>query len=142
MSVQSQSNNVNEPFLRGGEAYIRDGQVIAQDGARSTDLLSYTVMYKDPATGKWSPYVAANNVPKGIYNGPDIPFADIVAGDVEAVNIYTGGSAKFDVEKIVFDNGTDTLDTVVTAIPTSDTRDVLATYGLFFDDTLEINETY
>ena len=80
-----------------GYTITRDTQTIKANGSRTEDLKCNTVMGYDVATQKWTPFIStavdgtAHHV--GIYAGPDIPFADIVAGDVTGVDIIVGGDA-------------------------------------------------
>lgn len=56
--------------------------------------------------------VDGSEIPESIYMGDDIAAADLVAGDVVDVPlVFTG--MKFDEDKLVFDNGADTLDTLL-----------------------------
>lgn len=67
------------------------------------------------ANGKTVPFdseaVDGSEIPDGIFMGAEILAATLVAGDVlDNPVIYSG--LKFDEDKLIFDNGTDTLDTV------------------------------
>jgi hypothetical protein len=68
------------------------------------------------ANGKTVPFdataVDGTEIPEGIYMGADIPAADLVAGDV-LDNPVVYSAMKFDEAKLVFDNGSDTLATIL-----------------------------
>jgi len=68
------------------------------------------------ANGKFVPFNPAladgSEIIIGIFLGDDIAFADLVAGDVEDAPILING-ARFDGDKLVFDDGVTTLDTVL-----------------------------
>lgn len=109
-----------------------DDAVILQDAGRVAVLAQFTLMGKIAATGKWAPFddpTVVTGVAEhfGIYMGDDIAAADLVAGDVIDVPIVYGGM-KFDEDKLVFDDGVDTLDTVIGAasIAARTVRDALA----------------
>jgi hypothetical protein len=82
-------------------------------------------------------------IPQGIYVGPDIPAADLVAGDVVDNQILVG-AALFDVNQLVIENSK-TLNTVINATGGADNiniktvRDYLADKGLFAEDTTDIS---
>jgi hypothetical protein len=83
------------------------------------------------ANGKYVPFAAdgvdGSEIPLAIYMNDDIDSADIVAGDVEDnPMLFTG--AKFDEDKLVFDDGTTTLETVLSNGKT--VRDTLHDLGL------------
>lgn len=96
-------------FVAGGLTFtITDG---------STDFVAadlFTIAVAE--NGKGVPFdaeaVDGSEIPSGIFMGADITAAALVAGDVvDNAVIYSG--LKFDEAKLVFDNGTDTLDTVM-----------------------------
>lgn len=96
-------------IVAGGLAFtITDG---ATDFA-AADLFTLAIT----ANGKWNPFNPANvdgtEIPLAIFMGEDIATADIVAGDVEDAPMLLTG-AKFDEDKLVFDDGSTTLDTVL-----------------------------
>lgn len=96
-------------FVAGGLIFtVTDG---ATDFA-ATDKFTLAIT----ANGKYVPFdpaaVNGAEIPSGIYMGEDIAAADLVAGDVvDAPIVYTG--MKFDEAKLIFDDGSTTLDTVL-----------------------------
>lgn len=68
------------------------------------------------ANGKLVPFDATaadgTNIPEGIFMGEDITAAALVAGDVVDNPVVFSGM-KFDEDKLVFDNGADTIDTLL-----------------------------
>jgi hypothetical protein len=70
------------------------------------------------ANGKWVPFdpatVDGSEVPQGIYMGADITAAALVAGDV-IDNPITIHGIRFDADKLVFDDGSTTLDTLLSS---------------------------
>ena len=86
MAVQSNSDNSSVPFIRfANPAVIDEEAVLSQDAGRSAVLASKTLMAKIAATQKWEPFTDetatdGTAIPQGIYVGPDIPAADLVAG--------------------------------------------------------------
>jgi hypothetical protein len=70
------------------------------------------------ANGKWIPFdpavVDGGEVPQGIYMGGDIAAADLVAGDVVDNPVMIQG-IRFDADKLVFDDGSTTLDTLLSS---------------------------
>ncbi len=95
-------------FVAGGMTFtITDG---ATDFV-AADLFTIAVA----ANGKGVPFdseaVDGSEIADGIFMGADITAAALVAGDVvDNPVVYSG--LKFDEAKLVFDNGTDTLDTL------------------------------
>ena len=149
MTIQSRSNNSSVPFIR--FAYpgaLEQLAIILQDAGRSAVLAFGTVMAKVAATQKWVPFtdetaVNGSAVPAGIYIGPDIAAADIVAGDVTENQILVG-AAFIDLNQLVIENSK-TLDTVINATGGADNiliqtvRDFLANRGIFAEDTVDIS---
>lgn len=85
------------------------------DGATDfivTDLFTIAIA----ANGKWIPFdpasVDGGEIPLGILMGEDIAAADLVAGDVVDQPIMEHG-IRFDADKLIFDDGSTTLDTVL-----------------------------
>ena len=115
--VQSRADNDSTDFIiRSGPAlYIADATYL-EDGGRSIDLASRTLMAKRASSQKWRSFVneAATNgeaIPAGIYVGPTIPAADIAAGDVKNLEILLFG-AWFDASRLIIENAK-TLETVI-----------------------------
>ena len=150
MSVQASSNNNSVPFIRfANPAVIDEEAVLSQDAGRSAVLASKTLMAKIAATQKWEPFTDetatdGTALPQGIYVGPDIAAADLVAGDVVDNQILVG-AALIDANQLVIENSK-TLDTVINATGGADNiniktvRDYLADKGLFVEDTTDISD--
>lgn len=116
MPVQTSQNNVNKPFILGGESLTRNAD-IAQDAGRTTDLLQFTVMAKNATSGLWVPFndltqTNGESVPRGIYLGDDIEAADLVDGNVEDVPILYA-NALIDENQTVWDDDTLSADSIV-----------------------------
>lgn len=153
MAVQSLGNLQSFPFFLSGNTISRDGETIAQDGARATVLKQFTLMAQIAASRKWVPLtdvtaVDGSNVARGIYVGDDIAAATLVAGDVTNCPIVVGGScATFDSSLLVLENSL-TLNSVVSDDPagadngvvhTRIVADDLARIGLFAESTVDID---
>ena len=135
MFVQSSSSNTTKPFVLGGMAMTKSNCIIKTNGARSTALAPFTVMAKVAATGKIVPLTDVTAVdgtayPCGIYVGPSVTAASIVAGDVPNCPVIVGGSGLIvDSAQLVFENSL-TLSTVSAAsLGTSDSVYDTATIG-------------
>ena len=148
MAVQTRVNNDTTPFILGGQSLIKKG-VIAQNGARTTVLKKYTVLAQVASTGKYTPYVSGTtttgaSVPSAIYMGDDIAAADLVAGDIEDVDILVGGGCLVDKNQVVFDDGTLSNASVVIAIAnafwTLTAEKCLGLFGIYQQDTIDISE--
>ena len=149
MGVQANQDNSSVPFIRfANPAAIDEEGIIFTDAGRATPLLSKTLMAKIAATQKWVPFtdetaVDGSAIPQGIYVGPDVPAADIVAGDVVDSQILIG-AAFIDLNQLVIENSK-TLDTVINATGGADNiniksvKDYLADKGLFAEDTTDIS---
>lgn len=141
MAVQGRVDNNNVPFLLSGNSYVRNG-VISQDGARTVDLLQYTVMAFNAATGQWVPFnqlgqLHGVSIPQGIYLGEDILAADLVAGDIENCEILIGGNVTVDVDQVVWDQDLLNADTEIGILITAEA--ILRTFGIFFESTEAIS---
>lgn len=95
-------------FVAGGLTFtVTDG---ATDFV-AADLFTIAVA----ANGKSVPFdstaVDGSEIPAGIYMGADILAATLVAGDVVDLPVIYSG-LKFDEAKLIFDNGSDTIDTL------------------------------
>lgn len=142
--VQASSSLDNTPLIQGGLAAKKDGGTLLQDAGRSTILARNTLLAKVAASQKWVPFTDetatdGTAIPQGVYLGPDIPAADIVAGDVENIEVLEGLAVQVDQNKIVIENSK-TLTTVIT-VGTTDLRTVedhLAARGIFMQDTVDI----
>ena len=138
MAVQNVLNvNNQSPFLSG--SFKSDGGILAQDTGETIPTARMTVLGQVSASLKLVPLVAAatdgSQFPFAILNQEAIPAADVVAGDVELTNIVKGGDGKINKASIVFHNGTDTLDTIVSG---RTIESYLNDKGLFFKDVVDI----
>jgi hypothetical protein len=109
MALQSRIDNSTVPFIRNGYSFCRHDGIIAQDVARTTPLLSKTVMGKIGNTDFWTPWVNTaaldgSAIPRAIYLGPDIAAADLVDGDVTGALIMVGGCCEVDGSQLVYDD--------------------------------------
>lgn len=145
MSVQVRLDNTNLPLVLFGMAVAVSNGVLLQNAGRSGDLVCGTVMAKVSASGKWVPLtnLAATDggaTAQGVYIGPDIAEADIVAGDVTDLPIIVG-DAGIDVQQLVLENSL-TLDSVFapTTIHSCTVRDQLARRGIFAEETTYISD--
>lgn len=134
--VQRRGDNDTADFIiRSGPALNITDAIFKQDGGRSTDLETYTLLSRMAVEQKWRVFVDegaidGTAIPQAIYIGPTIPAADIVAGDVSNLCILIA-DAWFDENRLIIENSK-TLETVIT-IGTTDlrtVRDHLRTIGL------------
>lgn len=145
MNVQTRiDNNVTTFILLSLPAAINQNAVILTDGARAIPLEKYTLMAKIVATGKWVPFtdetaVDGSAIPTGIYMGPQIAAADIVAGDVADNQILEAG-AYFAESKLIIENAK-TMDTIVATgtVNAKTVRDHLKAIALYGEDTVDIS---
>jgi hypothetical protein len=141
--VQGRTDLSNAQFVRSSlPGYTETKGVYLTDGGRSIDLEPYTLLAKRASSGKYRAFVneAATNgeaIPAGIYFGPTIAAADIVAGDVPNLVVITAG-IKFDEGLLVIENAK-TLETVIGTgtIHARTVRDYLRSYMLIPVPTLQ-----
>lgn len=146
MGLQVRNNLSNKPFvLNSGLHLTKDDAVLLQDAGRVAALVFGTLLAKIAATGKYVPFsdetaVDGTAKPAAVYLGPDIPAADLVAGDVEGNIISLGGSVMLDKEQLVIENAK-TLDTVIGAasIHASTVEQELNKIGIFLGSSVEIS---
>lgn len=136
MSVETTTNIEQRSFLLEGTHKTKTDATLTTDAGRTTDVAPWTLFGFNPATGKYVPW--ASDLATGaqtnlaIYQGDAIASADIVAGDVTDLAVVIGGERSFAEDLLVFDNGTDTLDTAVgTGTAQTTARKMLADLGLF-----------
>jgi len=149
MAVQTKLNNTSMPFILEGQSFVKTGTIV-KDAARTTVLKQFTVLAKVASSRKYTPYVSATqttgaSMPLAIYLGPDIAAADLVAGDVEDLDILVGGGCTVDENQVVFDDDTLSADTVVNAAAANPymvmtARDCLGMFGIYLQDTTDISE--
>jgi len=119
MAVQARNDVTYRKFIvRGTPQAVNDGVMVKNTGA-THDIVERTVLFKNPATGKWSPYISATGTdgsefPRGIYVGDTITTTDIKAADVGGCKIIVGGNFDFDESLILFENTSIDLDTEIT----------------------------
>lgn len=146
MAVQAERNNSNVPFVLFGVAVTSESETIIQDAGRTEDLVYGTMMAKIAASQKWTPFIDetatdGTAIPQGVYLGADIPFADLVAGDIVDVPILEGMAVTIDVQQLVIENSK--LLTTVITVGTTDlrtVRDHLMAKGIFTETTVDITE--
>jgi hypothetical protein len=145
MAVQVQTDNTLDVLYRGEIVAIKQNQTLLQDAGRSGDLLHGTLLSLISASQKWVPFTDAaavdgSAIPQGFYVGEDIAEADIIAGDVENIQILIGGVVFVDQNLITIENSL-TLATII-QVGTTDERTVaqrLESQGLYMQDTVEIS---
>lgn len=134
-----------QPFLIEGGHLVEEDGVIIQDAQRATPLVFGTLMAQIAATRKWTPFineaaVDGSGIPRGVYIGPDILAATIMAGDVNNSMIATKGdpTAIYDTAQLVIENSK-TLNTVIGAgtIHAKTVKQALLERGLVFKTTVE-----
>ena len=117
--LQANETQNTEGFWLRGDYDVKDNLTILTDGGRAIPLAKYTLMAQITATLKLVPMTSAvlttgASVPFGIFIGDDIPAADLIAGDVTDQQIAViGEPADFDIDKLVFDQGTLDIDDVI-----------------------------
>ena len=145
MGVESRLNNSILAFILAGLGLTRTDQTLLTDAGRSADLVFGTLLAKVAATQKWVPFTDETATdgtasPQGVYIGPDIASADIVAGDITDLPVLIG-DAVVDVNQLVIENSK-TLDTIIgaTSVNARTVRDQLAFRGIFAEDTVNISD--
>ena len=146
MAVQNSTDLKNVPFITSGQILQTQSGVLLTIGARSTDLLTNTLMAKIAATGKYAPYtdvaaVDGTAIPAGFYIGDDIAFALIAAGDVSNLLIATLGSvATFDPDELVLENSVTLADVIGTGVTLTTVGDELIKKGFISEVTVLISQ--
>jgi hypothetical protein len=108
MAVQGQRDNTNKPFIMKGEG-IAKSVTFAQDTGRSSkDIERFTVVTRNPSTGKWWAYTDVDAVdgtqwPQGIVM-ETVDGASLHAGDVEDIAVMKSGPVVCDEEQLVLEN--------------------------------------
>lgn len=145
MAVQATRNNTTVPFVRDGEPFEKDNEVVATDGGRTGDMVPYTLMAQNPSTLKWVPFTdntAADGTqwPRGILM-INLTEAQIKAADVVDVPVIVGGRGLVvDKEQLVIENKK-TLATVIN-VPANTNKTVetcLREIGIYMQDTVDID---
>jgi hypothetical protein len=117
MAMQAQTDITTRPFILHSYPANRVKGTIKQDAQRATPLAPFTVLAKIAATGLYVPLTSVtatdgSAIPAGIYIGPAITAAALVAGNVTDCPILKSG-ARVDSGQLVLENSL-TLATVVT----------------------------
>ena len=144
MAVQASSDITNKPFILGGPGLTKQAETVAQDAQRSGDMAVYTLMAKNPSTGKWTPFTDetatdGTQYPRGVLL-KKLTEAEIKAGDVVNTPILVG-DAIVDQNQLTIENSK-TLATIVN-VPTNfntAVEDLLRQIGIFMQDTVDISE--
>jgi len=142
MAVQATQNNITVPFIRDGESFTMDNEVVLTDGKRSGDMAPYTLMAQDPSTEKWVPLtdetaVDGTELPAGILM-INLTEAQIQAADVVDVSILVGGRGLvIDENQLVIENSLD-LATVIGS-KNKTIRACLREIGIYTQDTVDID---
>jgi hypothetical protein len=124
-------------------AFREDFATFAQDAAIAQDLAQYTLVGKIAASGKWKLYdpaaVDGSALKLGVYMGPVVAQADIVAGDVTDLPILYA-NARLVEGKLVIEGAT-TLETVIgaTTVNATTVRDAFMRQGVIFQETEPIS---
>lgn len=135
--MESTTNYDTSTLVVGGKRVLVGNATIVADAGRTAVLKENTVMGFIPSTGKWTPFVGATlatTVNVGVYVGPDIAAADLVAGDIDGNSIIVGGTERLLVREdlLVIDEDTTTLDTAVGTGDTATTaRHILYRAGIY-----------
>lgn len=144
--LQATETQNTEGFWLRGDYDVKDDLTILTDGGRAIPLAKYTLMAQIVATLKLVPMISlvlttGASIPYGIFLGEDIPAADLVAGDVTDQQIAVlGEPADFDIEKLVFDQGTLDIDDIIDTgtVQAATVRKKLADIGFNASTTEEI----
>ena len=147
--LQSGETQNTEGFWLRGDYDVKDDLTILTDGGRAIPLAKYTLMAQIVATLKLVPMTSlvlttGASVPFGIFLGEDIPAADLVAGDVTDQQIAVlGEPADFDIDKLVFDQGTLDIDDIIDTgtIQATTIRSKLSQLGFNASEAQEIFQT-
>lgn len=153
MAVQVKLDNTTVPFIKFGIGAALHNATLLQDAGRVIPLAPNTLMAKVAASQKWVPFtdetaVDGSAIPQGIYMGPEIAAADLVAGDVVDAMILVGAGVFVDKNLLVIENSK-LLTTVInsnlagtgTATPifVQTVEDYLNNKGIFIEDTVDIS---
>ncbi len=144
MALQARENIDLTPAIRGGQSAVEHNAIYVNDGGRSTPLLFFTLLAKIAASGKYTAFIdetatGGDGIPAGIYIGPDILAAAIVAGDVLNLPVLIGAGVFVDFNKLIIENSK--LLTTILSTGTVNSRtvkDQLRWLGIFDVDTVDI----
>ncbi len=108
MAFQARQDYDITPILRFGEALIRDDETFLQDAGRSGDLATYTVLGRDPTTGKLEVLdltaTDGTEIPAGL-SAQSATEADIKAADITGFQLYVK-TGRIDEASIVVEGST------------------------------------
>ena len=143
MSVQNRADFDNVPFILSDNSLTRV-DTVAQDQARSGDMVYGTLMSYNPGTQLWVPFTDetatdGTQIPKGFLLA-NLTEAEIQASDVVNVPILVG-NAIVAKELVVVEN-LKSLETIVN-VPANlyqSVEDILRMFGLFVESTVDIDE--
>lgn len=145
MPLQTRLDVDLTPLIRGGQSAVEQNAVLLTDAGRSTALVFGTLLAKVAASGKYVPFtneaaVDGSALPSGVYIGPDIPAADIVAGDVLDIPVLVGNGVYVDENKITIENSK-LMTTIIGAasVNARTVKDQLRWSGIFTEDTVDIS---
>jgi len=135
MAIQAREDNTYRSLIVKGEAKVDDSATMVKNTSATKDIVDNTVVYKDPATGLWSPYISVvatngSEFPRGIYKGDTITIAAIKAANVTGLNIIVGGQVEVDSSMLIFEVGTITLASEITNQNLT-VKDALVELGIF-----------
>ena len=145
MALQTRLDVDLTSLVRRGQSAVEQKAILFTDAGRSVPLVFGTLLAKIAATEKYVPFtdetaVDGSALGSGIYIGPDIPAADIVAGDVLDIPVLVGNGVYVDENKITIENSK--LMTTVIGAATVNARtvkDQLRWGGIFTVDTVDIS---
>lgn len=138
MGVQNSSTvSTRSAVFRGFPmGLFENDAVILTNAGRTTPLLTNTVMARVVATGKFVPWTSitatdGTAIPCGVYVGPEITAAKIVAGDVNDCQILVG-FAEVEEGKLVFENSRTLADVIASSDATNVYNKLRARDYLYF----------
>jgi hypothetical protein len=146
MAVQTRLDTYIKKLLLNGESFVQDSVVFAQNAGATVDVVNYTVIAKNPATGQWVPLtdvadVNGLGVPRGIYVGDTIPAADLVAGTVTGKSAVVGGAGlTVDRNLLVFEGAIVALSDEITA-DNKTVEDAFREIGIFPESVEYVDQT-
>lgn len=145
MALQTRLDVDLTPLIRAGQSAVEQTAILFTDAGRSTPLVFGTLLAKIAATEKYEPFTDetatdGTALPSGIYIGPDIPAADIVAGDVLDIPVLVGNGVYIDENKVTIENSK-LMSTVIGAatVNARTVKDQLRWGGIFTLDTVDIS---
>lgn len=127
-------------LIIGGEGRTKTDGVLTQNGSRSGNLVTGTLLGLIASTGKFvpaDPTDPARSANLAVYIGADITEADIIAGDVSGLDLLVGGDVTIREDLLVLENGA--LDDA-SGGGTNTMRQELQRVGIFVQETETLNE--